>query len=160
MSIIIRKIQSSDNKKLAAIIRAAFIEYGAPQTGTVYSDPTTDDLFALFQQEKSVLFVAEESGEIVGCCGVYPTKELPKGCAEMVKLYLDKNTRGKGIGKKLMLHCIESAKQLGYQSLYLESMPEFSNAISMYEKVGFTHLSAPLGESGHTSCNIWMYKEL
>ena len=158
--IIIRQIQRSDNEKLAAIIRSAFVEYDAPQTGSVYSDAATDDLFALFQNEKSVLWVAEEHGKISGCGGVYHTAGLPDDCAELVKLYLDKAARGKGIGKQLMNKCIESAKLLGYQSLYIESLPHFSNAVNMYERAGFTHLSAPLGQSGHTSCNVWMYKEL
>ncbi len=40
----IRKIQESDNKCLALLIRNVFEEYNAPREGTVYSDPTTDNL--------------------------------------------------------------------------------------------------------------------
>jgi putative acetyltransferase len=49
---------------------------------------------------------------------------------------------------------------MGYKRLYLESLPEFSKAVSMYEKFGFERLDKPLGSSGHTTCNIWMLKEL
>lgn len=160
MKYIIRKIQPSDNKILAQIIRSAFTEFDAPKTGTVFEDKTTDNLYELFQQEKTIMLVAEEEGVILGCCGIYPTEGLPNGCAELVKFYLDKNARGKGVGKQLMLQCFDSAKEMGYDALYIESLPHFSKAVNMYEKVGFTHLSAPLGMSGHTSCNIWMYKEL
>ncbi len=55
---------------------------------------------------------------------------------------------------------IESARELGYTELYLESFPEFSNAVSIYESQGFIKIDKPLGESGHTSCNIWMLKKL
>ncbi len=44
----IRPIKSSDNKKLADIIRQCFHDFGAPTVGTVYEDPTTDDLYSLF----------------------------------------------------------------------------------------------------------------
>ena len=71
-----------------------------------------------------------------------------------------KEARGKGIGKQLMLLCFQSAKELGYKKLYLESFPAFSEAIGMYEKYGFTRLNKPLGNSGHTACNIWMIKDM
>lgn len=160
MQYTIRTIEPADNKALAQIIRAAFEEFDAPKTGTVYADNTTDNLYELFQKENTIMWVAEEEGIILGCCGVYPTEGLPHGCAEMVKLYLHKNARGKGIGKSLMLQSIESAVKMGYNALYIESLPHFSHAVHMYERVGFMHLSAPLGQSGHTSCNIWMYKQL
>ncbi|HQV67245.1 MAG TPA: GNAT family N-acetyltransferase [Saprospiraceae bacterium] len=156
----IRHIKKDDNVFLAKMIRSVFEEYNAPQVGTVYSDPTTDNLFELFQTEKSILWVAEIEHEIIGCCGIYPTSGLPKNCAELVKFYITTKSRSKGIGKLLMEKSIESAKEMGYSAIYLESLPDFSMAISIYEKQGFKHLDQPMGESGHTSCNIWMVKEI
>ena len=160
MNVVIRKVAEADNKALAQLIRNVFDEFGAPHNNTVYSDPTTDNLYGLFQKEKSVLWVAELRNEILGCCGIYPTESLDDDCAELAKFYLLKEARGKGVGKKLMLVCFQSAKDLGYHQLYLESMPQFSQAVSMYEKYGFIKLHHPLGNSGHTSCNIWMLKYL
>ncbi len=157
---LIRKVSKQDNLFLAEMIRQVFNELNAPQSGTVYSDPTTDNLFELFQNEKSWLWVAEIDKEIIGCCGIYPTIGLPENCAELVKFYLAAKSRGKGIGKMLMEKSIESARELGYSELYLESLPEFSNAVSIYEKQGFIKLDQPLGESGHTTCNIWMLKRI
>lgn len=157
---IIRKVKKEDNSLLAAMIRGVFDEHQAPRHGTVYSDPLTDNLFGLFQTDGSVLWVAEIDNEIVGCCGVYPTEGLDRDCAELVKFYLHEKVRGKGTGRKLMELCIHSAKEMGYNKLYLESLPQFSRAVTMYSKLGFTNLSGPLGKSGHTTCNIWMIKEL
>ncbi|MCC6289293.1 MAG: GNAT family N-acetyltransferase [Chitinophagaceae bacterium] len=156
----IRAIAITDNAPLAKMIRAVFEEYNAPKCGSVYSDPTTDNLFDLFQKEKSILWVAEMEGKIVGCCGVYPTEGLPANCVELVKFYLAAHARGKGIGKALMQKSIESAEQFGYSTIYLESFPDFSDAISIYEKRGFKKIDKPLGNSGHTSCNIWMLKNI
>jgi len=69
-----RFIQASDNKKLANVIRNVFEEYDVPKCGTVYSDPTTDDLFVLFQKERAAFFVVEVDGIVAGCGGIYPTK--------------------------------------------------------------------------------------
>lgn len=156
----IRKVIKDDNLLLAKMIRQVFHEYNAPHNGTVYSDPTTDNLFELFQVEKSLLWVAETDNEIVGCCGIYPTIGLPENCTELVKFYLSAGSRGKGIGKILIEKSIESAKGFGYSEIYLESLPEFSKAVSIYEKQGFIKLDRPLGKSGHSSCNIWMLKKL
>ncbi len=160
MSINIRPIQEKDNQELASLIRTVFREFKIDKPGTVYTDPTTDALYAVFQHPKSAYFIAEENGIILGGCGVYPTEGLPEGCAELVKFYLTANARGKGIGYLLMQQSIKSAKALGYKQLYLESFPELSKAVSMYEKSGFRPLDHSLGNSGHYACNIWMLKDL
>ncbi len=160
MRLIIRHVEKQDNPHLASLIRTVFEEYDAPRQGTVYSDPTTDHLYELFQRPRSVLWVAEEDHHVLGCCGVYPTRGLPENCAELVKFYLAPGARGKGIGKELMQRSVESAKELQYTQLYIESLPEFSRAVSMYEKQGFERLSRPLGFSDHPSCDIWMLKKL
>jgi putative acetyltransferase len=156
----IRQIEKQDNIALAKMIRKVFDEHDAPKAGTVYSDPITDHLYEFFQTPGSILWVAEINNEIIGSCGVFPTNDLPDNCAELVKFYLSQEVRGKGIGKKLMQKSIQSAKDFKYTQLYLESLPQFSKAVSMYEKQGFARLNQPLGNSGHITCNIWMLKEL
>ena len=161
MSVTIRKIRKEDNEILAKIIRSSFHDFDVKNTcGTVYTDPTTDHLFSLFQVEDSALFVAEENGVILGCRGIFPTENLPEKTVELVKFYLTREARGKGIGKLLMEKCLEKAKEIGYNQVYLESLPAFSKAVSIYEKQGFQYLEKALGDSGHSGCNLWMIKKL
>lgn len=160
MKVTFRKIEKRDNIEIASLIRKVFREFGIDRPGTVYTDPTTDDLFTLFQAPGSEYWIAEENGKIIGGCGIYPTPNLPEGCCELVKLYLDASRRGKGTGRKLMERAIDSAGKYGYGQIYLESMPELSKAISLYEKAGFRFIPAPLGNSGHFGCTIWMIKDL
>ncbi len=160
MEIKFRTIAKKDNREVAELIRNVFREFNIARPGTVYFDPTTDDLFTLFKVPGSVLWIAEEYGVIAGCCGIYPTPGLPQGCAELVKFYLLSPWRGKGIGRTLMEKCFESAKSLGYEQLYLESLPELDRAVSMYIKAGFKHIPNTLGDSGHFGCDIWMIKDL
>lgn len=159
-SVIFREVKQEDNVALARMIREVFREHNAPESGSVFSDPTTDDLYGLFRNSRSVLWVAEVDGLAAGCCGIYPTEGLEDNCAELVKYYLDEPARGSGTGKRLMELCIDSAREHHYQKLYLESMPHFSKAVRIYEKLGFQKLNKPLGNSGHTSCTIWMALEL
>jgi putative acetyltransferase len=155
-----RNIEGKDNKELADLIRTVFREFRIDRPGTVYFDPTTDNLFELFRTFRSVYWIAEENGTMAGGCGIYPTPGLPEGCAELVKFYLLSQWRGKGIGRALMEKCFESARELDYKQLYLESLPELSRAVSMYLKSGFRHIPHALGNSGHFGCNIWMVKDL
>ncbi|MDP4237965.1 MAG: GNAT family N-acetyltransferase [Bacteroidota bacterium] len=160
MGIIIRNIKKNDNPLLAELIRTVFREFNIDQPGTVYTDPATDNLFELFQNDQSAYFVAEKAEQLMGGCGIYPTDGLTESCAELVKFYLSPESRGKGIGKRLLEASLNKAKELGYRQIYLESFPELDKAIGMYAKAGFKALNKPLGNSGHTACTIWMIKEL
>jgi putative acetyltransferase len=156
----IRQIRLEDNEPLSKLIKDVFIEFGIDRPGTVYDDPTTDHLFELFQTEKSSYWVAEENGQILGGCGVFPTADLPHGCGELVKFYLSASARGKGIGNLLLQIVLNSSKELDYKQLYLESFPELKNAVKIYRKYSFRKLRKPLGNSGHYACSIWMLREL
>jgi putative acetyltransferase len=160
MGIIYRPIEEKDNKEIANLIRAVFLEFNIHRPGTVYFDPTTDNLFKLFSIPGSEYWIAEENNIIIGGCGVYPTPGLTEGCAELVKFYLSAPQRGKGIGWHLMVKTFDSAKKFGYGKLYLESLPELNRAINLYEKAGFKFIQGPMGNSGHFGCNIWMLKDL
>ena len=160
LNVTFRTIEKRDNKDLADLIRTVFREFKIERPGTVYFDPTTDDLFKLFETPGSKYWIAEENGVIIGGCGVYPTPGLPAECAELVKLYLYAKHRGRSIGWRLMEKTFESAKIFGYKQLYLESLPELGKAISLYERTGFRPIPGPMGNSGHFGCNIWMLKDL
>lgn len=160
MELVIRPLQEKDNPILAKIIREVLTEYKANKPGTVFTDPTTDNLFELFQTPGSCYWVVEENGNILGGSGLFPTEGLPDTCIELVKLYLSKESRGKGLGKMLMDQCIQKAKELGYNQVYLESLPELNTAVKLYENMGFVHLNEPLGASGHFACNLWMLKNI
>ena len=158
--LLIRNIQPADDKALARIIRDTLTEFKANKPGTVYYDATTDHLSEIFKTTGSVYFVAVLDGEILGGSGLYPTANLPEGTCELVKLYLSSKARGQGLGKTLLQKCITAAIEMGYNKIYLETMPELTIAIPMYEKMGFTYLPAAQGNSGHTGCDVWMIKDL
>jgi putative acetyltransferase len=160
MQITIRPIQPADNPIIAKIIRDTLEEFGANHPGTVYFDPTTDNLFDLFQKEKSIYNIAEIDGQLVGGGGIYPTEGLPDGTCELVKMYLLPAARGTGLGTQLILKCIEQAKANGFSNIYLETMNELKAALKVYERLGFKYLVGPMGNSGHFGCPLWMLKVL
>ena len=160
MSVTIRNIKKDDNPIIAELIRKIFREFKIDRPGTVYTDPSTDALYELFQANGAEYWLAEEDGVLLGGCGIYPTDGLPEGCVELVKFYLSAETRGKGLGRKLMEKSIASARNMGYKQVYLESFPELATAVGMYEKAGFRKLEGPMGNSGHYACTVWMILDL
>lgn len=156
----IKPIAQEDNTALAKIIRTTLEEFGANHPGTVYYDKSTDALYELFQTPGAIYNVAWLNGKIVGGGGIYPTNGLSDGTCELVKMYLCNSARNIGLGSKLIALCIDQARAIGYQQIYLETMPELKQALKRYEKFGFEYLSAPMGNSGHFGCGLWMIKQL
>jgi putative acetyltransferase len=157
----IRPVRPSDNPIIAKIIRQTLTEFGADHPGTVYYDRTTDALYELFQKVQSAYYVLEtDDGKVVGGGGIYPTGELPEDTCELVKMYLLPEVRGQGWGRSIIEKCLQKATEFGFKNVYIESMPELKLALNIYEKFGFEYLKAPLGNSGHFGCELWMVKRL
>jgi putative acetyltransferase len=156
----IRNIEPKDNAAMAKIIRDSLEDFNAAKPGTVYFDEETDRLSDVFSTSLSAYFVIDIDGEIAGGAGIFHTKGLPIDTCELVKMYIAKKFRGNGYGQTLLKECIEQAKQKGFLKMYLESMPELTNALNMYEKNGFNYLRQPMGNSGHSGCELWMIKDL
>ncbi len=159
-SIQIRTIEPEDDKTLAQIIRNSLAEFGANHPGTVYYDETTDHLYDLFRKEKSVYYVVQEDGVILGGAGIFPSNGLPVDTCELVKMYLLPIARGRGLASELIRLGIDFARKQEFKSIYLETMPQLKKALPIYEKWGFQYLSAPMGNTGHSGCELWMLKEI
>jgi len=92
---IIRKIQKEDNTAVAQLIRAVFDELNIPKTGTAYEDPYLDLMFEEYSKPRSVYFVVENEGRIVGCAGVAPLANEAETFCELQKMYFLPESRGK-----------------------------------------------------------------
>ena len=79
---------------------------------------------------------------------------------ELQKMYLLPEGRGLGLGKSLIDNCIEKAIEFGFESCYIETMTYMEDAQKLYKKVGFYNLDKQLGNTGHSSCQVWMLKKL
>jgi putative acetyltransferase len=159
-SFIIREIQKKDNPAIAAIVRDVLMEMGAPKVGTAYADPYLDSLFEVYTVPKSIYFVIEKDGKIIGGAGVMQLDNSDENICELQKMYLLPEGRGLGLGKSLIDNCIEKATEFGFESCYIETMTYMEAAQKLYKKVGFYNLDKQLGNTGHSSCQVWMLKKL
>lgn len=164
---LIRPIKKEDNSEIANVIRDVFISDNYPKTGTAFADVQLDFLFETYNKPKSAYFVVIDTdvnsasyGKIIGGAGVSQLENSTENICELQKMYFLKEARGKGLGYEMIMKCLEKATEFGYEKCYLETLPEMLNAQKLYKKVGFEYLCSPLGNTGHTTCPIWMIKDL
>lgn len=159
-SVIIRPLEKKDNAAIAKVIRNILIEHNVPKVGTAYADASLDCMFETYSTKGSAYFVIEKDGEIIGGAGIAPLKNGPEDTCELQKMYFLQQARGLGLGSKMMELCISTAVKIDYKKCYLETMPYMEDAQKLYKKSGFTYLNAPMGNTGHSSCPVWMIKQL
>lgn len=156
----IREIQPEDNIKIALAIRTVLIEYGVPKVGTAYADKILDTLFETYNIKNAIYYIVERNGEILGGAGIKQLDNYVGNICELQKMYFLPEARGVGLGSQMMEICLKKAKEFGFEKCYLETLPYMEEARKLYRKVGFTDLEAPMGDTGHYSCNLWMLKDL
>ena len=159
-TIVIRPIQKKDNIQIAAVIRKVLIDLNVPKVGTAYADPQLDCMFETYSKSNSIYYVLEKQDLILGGAGISQLENETATICELQKMYFLKEARGRGIGMQMIEKCLAKAKEFGYEKCYLETLPVMLNAQKLYTKVGFEYLSEPLGGTGHTSCPVWMIKNL
>ena len=155
----IRSIEQQDNHAIANVIRSVLVELDVPKVGTAYADPELDRMFETYSNPKSVYFVLEKDGAICGGAGIAPLDGDNSIC-ELQKMYFLNEVRGQGFGALLIEKCLMEARKFGFKSCYLETMPYMKSAQKLYKRNGFNYIEAPLGNTGHTSCPVWMLKDL
>ena len=156
----IREIQMSDNQKLAKVIRRVLIEFGVPKVGTAYEDEALDKMYETYDSKKSCYFVISKGQKILGGAGIMQLRNSEENICELQKMYFSPDVRGKNLGSQMMAICLQKAREFNYEKCYLETLPYMKGARKLYKKSGFKSLDAPLGDTGHYSCNMWMLKIL
>lgn len=160
IAMLIREIQQKDNESIAKVIRTIFHELDAPKVGTAYADPILDTLYEVYQAPRSVYYVVELEGKVVGGCGVAPLENAEVSVCELQKMYFAPEIRGFGYAEKIIKKCLEFAKTQGFEICYLETLSFMTAAQKLYKRMGFEHIEGPMGSTGHSSCEVWMTKNV
>ena len=158
----IRTIEQKDNPQIASVIREVSEEFGlAAESGFAVADPILDNLYEVYQQKNAHYWVIENNhGVILGGGGISPLQG-DSNILEIQKMYFSSEIRGHGFAKQILSLAFEFATKHGIHFCYLETTANLWQAVKLYEKLGFQHLSAPKGNTGHShACEIWMLKSL
>ena len=156
----IRPLVEEDNPTIAAVIRSVLLELGVPKVGTAYADPELDFMTKAYDKPRAAYFVVEKEGDVIGGAGISPLSGGKPTICELQKMYFLPKARGFGIGEKMIHRCLQFARENEFELCYLETLPYMEAAQKLYRKVGFDYIDGPMGNTGHTTCNVWLTKSL
>lgn len=157
---LIRLIEPRDDAAVAAIIRTVMPEFGADGPGFAIHDAEVDAMHASYSQPRSAYFVVEIDGAVVGGGGVAPLASGDGAVCELRKMYFLPVLRGLGAGKALMQRCLDAARGFGFRHCYLETLTGMDAAQALYARSGFRRIGAPMGNTGHHSCDRFFILDL
>lgn len=160
MSHIIRPFRREDNDEIVSIVKAVMTEFEADPKTTVLGDPRLLTMYDNYGEEGAAYFIAEMNGEIAGGAGIKKLDGGDGSICELQRMFLLPPARGKGIGKELMIKCIDKARKKGYKTIYLESLSQMHNAVKLYTSFGFERVPRALGDTGHGGCNVFMVLDI
>ncbi|UTP41305.1 GNAT family N-acetyltransferase [Phenylobacterium sp. LH3H17] len=85
-----------------------------------------------------LLLARDAAGGALGCVSLRP---LPAaGRCEMKRLYLAPEARGTGLGRALAEAIIQTARDIGYGELRLDTLATMTSAIGLYRQLGFAEI--------------------
>jgi len=96
-------------------------------------------LHIMYNKPHGALWLIEENGAYKGCSGV---RRINEQICELKRTYVKSELRGKGLGQLLLQHCIDSAREIGYQKMFLDTHLDMGPAIALYRKNGFKDIPA------------------
>jgi len=105
---------------------------------------------------RGTFLVARDGGRAVGCGAI---RVLDPMSAEVKRMYVEPELRGKGVGRAVMMALEAAARRLGVQRLVLETGVHQDAAIALYERAGFTRIDC-WGEYTSSPSSICYEKNL
>ena len=156
----IRPITARDNLAMADIIRRVMPEFSADGPGFAIHDAEVDGLHEAYAGPRSAYFVVERDGIVLGGGGVAALQNGAPDVCELRKMYFLPAARGIGAGSAMMQRCLEAARAFGFRRCYLETLTGMDAAQALYLRSGFVPLCAPMGGTGHFSCDRFYILDL
>ena len=83
-------------------------------------------------------FLLRQGERAAGCVAV---RDLGGGICELKRLFLRPGFRGKGLGRKCAERIVQTARDMGYAAVRLDTLPSMDAAIALYRSMGFTEIA-------------------
>ncbi len=139
-------IRSASTDEDFALARVLFEEYAAGLAVDLCFQGFAQELESLsrmYGAPRGVLLLAEIDGVLAGCAAV---RQLDDLICELKRVYVRPDFRGTGMGRRLTERALQAAREMGYGSIRLDTLPQMQAAQRLYEDLGFRDIPAYYGK--------------
>ena len=134
-----------EGEPLVTEVKTLFREYAAGLNVNLCFQDFDQELESLpgdYRSPRGRLVLAYHNRQVAGCCALRPLKSAaPVAAAELKRLYVRQDFRGTGLGRQLAEYMIGAAKEIGYASVVLDTLPTMQEARKLYAQMGFVAIS-------------------
>ncbi|MEM7199054.1 MAG: helix-turn-helix domain-containing GNAT family N-acetyltransferase [Planctomycetota bacterium] len=152
-------VRAADDAALLQIIADASSEFGFGACFTAAVRAPSSE----FAAPRAAYFVARRADRVVGGAGFVPRATdgaSDAAVCELRQMYLARDARGGGLGRRLLHTCLAAARDLGYRTCYLETHDAMTAAHGLYERCGFRR-ACPRGDgSAGRGCDTYYELDL
>jgi putative acetyltransferase len=146
----IRSYEPADQAGFAQLVATVLTEYGFSV------DPILEADLEHPETSYQSVWVAIDNDRLVGSVAIRFLDDVMT--AELKRMYLQPEYRGRGLGRTLLNHAIRWAKDRGCQAIVLDTSTTMTAAQGLYESAGFSRTGTRTEAGAHDSrCEV-LYK--
>ncbi|HEV8458208.1 MAG TPA: arsinothricin resistance N-acetyltransferase ArsN1 family A [Methylomirabilota bacterium] len=133
----VRPARESDAEAIATIYNQG-IEDRVATLETELRTPEERRRWMAARGARHPVIVTEAAGSVVGWASLNQFNPRPayQHVADF-SVYVDRDWRGKGVGRRLLEAVIELAREIGYHKMVLSAFPFNQAGVALYERLGF-----------------------
>lgn len=140
-----RLVEVTDSTDIGAV-RELFAEYARAVDAPACFQGFERELAGLpgeYAPPHGRLFLGREGAAAAGCVGL---RRLDPATAEMKRLYVRPAYRGSALGRRLAEAAIAAARGADCERIVLDTLPNMSEAIALYRRLGFREVAPYLAQ--------------
>ena len=93
----------------------------------------------VYARPRGRLLIADADGQAAGCVAL---RAFGEDTGEIKRLWVRPPFRHARVGRLLITHALDAAREAGYRRVVLDTLPPMSAALALYRSVGFSDIPA------------------
>lgn len=160
----VRRYRSADDARVREVHEAALRDAGAYVEGV--PEPDLEDVVGAYLEVGGEFLVGEVDGCVVASGAFGPADgpvtehlDVSDGAAELKRMRVDQANHRRGYGRRIYDELERRAREHGFWTLVLDTMPELTAARRLYESEGFEVVHRERSEQAGEEFELLYYRK-